>query len=244
MTDVGKLTAELGKANPEFAAAAAEVELIRKTGDMLEQMRERAKLTQEELAKRLGISASRVSQLESGTLRDAPSLKMLARFARECGQSVDIAPAAPQPEREKSSSLLDAIAQGFAALGGKATQHLVEQLAKQIAELRKQVAELTGQVAELKEPDRTYATYGTYGTIGSGMVGMAKQPAGYIRLGSARTLKSCYALDSLTENALAEVEHATKGVLADAGLHIVDVCVAPAVAGGDQFQLMFTVKSG
>jgi transcriptional regulator with XRE-family HTH domain len=90
MTNTDKMIADLRQAKPEFDDAYAIVEMVRKVGDMLERMRQRKNWSQSDLAERLGISAGRVSQLESGTLRDAPSLKMLARFAKACGETIGI----------------------------------------------------------------------------------------------------------------------------------------------------------
>lgn len=90
MADINKLIEEAKKVHPNFAEAEAVVKLSHRTGDALEAMRERAGLSQAELGKKLGISAARVSQLETGLLRHAISLKMLARFAYACGESVEL----------------------------------------------------------------------------------------------------------------------------------------------------------
>ncbi|MGF1641699.1 MAG: helix-turn-helix domain-containing protein [Rhodospirillales bacterium] len=67
------------------------VRLVRAAGDLLARMRERRGLTQTELAVKLGVTPGRIWQLESGTLRNAPNLKTIARWARACGEAVDIA---------------------------------------------------------------------------------------------------------------------------------------------------------
>jgi transcriptional regulator with XRE-family HTH domain len=92
MADVKELLGEV-QSDPDYAQALAVVELVREVGDMLAQMRTRAGLTQAELAERLDISAGRVSQLESGTLRNAPSLKTIAQFATACGEAVKLSTA-------------------------------------------------------------------------------------------------------------------------------------------------------
>lgn len=99
MADVKDLLSEV-QSDPNFAQATAVVDLIRQAGDLLTQMRTQAGLTQAELAERLGISIGRVSQLESGTLRNAPSLKTMAQFATACGTRIDIAVA---PEKAGAS---------------------------------------------------------------------------------------------------------------------------------------------
>lgn len=90
MTDVRALLGELRTNDPKFDEAQSVINLVRNAGDMLERMRERKKWSQTELAEHLGITTGRVSQLESGTLRNAPSLKMLARFAHACGETVNL----------------------------------------------------------------------------------------------------------------------------------------------------------
>lgn len=122
MTNVAKVIDDLRQKSPDFDAATAEIELVRKVGDTLQQMREEARLTQEELAKRLGISASRVSQLESGTLRDAPNLKTLARFAYECGQKIEFGYGAAQPGRAELGGLLGILTKGFAQISQQIAQ--------------------------------------------------------------------------------------------------------------------------
>jgi DNA-binding XRE family transcriptional regulator len=76
----------------EYDESFAIVELVRATGDMLTRMRQRAKMSQTEMAEALGITPGRVWQLESGTLRNAPSLKSIARWAKACGEVVELAP--------------------------------------------------------------------------------------------------------------------------------------------------------
>lgn len=82
---IGELPPDKG-----YDEAFAIVEFVRAAGDMLAQMRERAGLSQTALAQRLGMTPGRVWQLESGTLRNAPSLKSIARWARACGESLEI----------------------------------------------------------------------------------------------------------------------------------------------------------
>jgi transcriptional regulator with XRE-family HTH domain len=116
-TNVANVINDLRQKNPDFDLATAEIELVRKVGDTLQKMREEAGLTQEALAKRLGISASRVSQLESGTLRDAPNLKTLARFAHECGQKIEFGYGAASP-----AGLYDVVAMGFVKIAEQIAQ--------------------------------------------------------------------------------------------------------------------------
>lgn len=86
---IGRLMNDL-RGDSECEEAFAIVEVVRATGDMLERMRERAGLSQTQLAEKLGLTPGRVWQLESGTMRNAPSLKTMVRWARACGETVAI----------------------------------------------------------------------------------------------------------------------------------------------------------
>jgi transcriptional regulator with XRE-family HTH domain len=90
--DVKKFVDEMRSTKPAFKDAQAIVGAVHNLGNALRRMRERSGLTQAEIGEHLGISAARVSQLESGTLRDAPSLKTLMRFAQVCGETIEIVP--------------------------------------------------------------------------------------------------------------------------------------------------------
>lgn len=68
-------------------------------GRLVREMRERAGLSQLELAEKLGISQPRVSALEAGRGRDGPSYALLKRIVAACGGTWRIA-----------DSLLDSIA--------------------------------------------------------------------------------------------------------------------------------------
>jgi transcriptional regulator with XRE-family HTH domain len=97
MIDTNSIIEELRESRPEYDEAHAIVELVRSVGDTLERMRKRKGLSQAEMATLLGVTPGRVSQLESGTVRNAPSLSVLAQYARHCGEQIVIAPAS---ERE------------------------------------------------------------------------------------------------------------------------------------------------
>mgnify|MGYP001592162747 CR=1 FL=1 len=53
-------------------------------------LRHRAHLSQEELAKKIGVSQPRIAQLETKDYREPMTLKRLAEIARECGFDVHI----------------------------------------------------------------------------------------------------------------------------------------------------------
>src|SRR5579864_1042978 len=101
MIDTNSLIEELRESRPEYDEAHAIVELVRSVGDTLERMRKRKGLSQAEMAKLLEVTPGRISQLESGTVRNAPNLSVLAQYARHCGEQIVIAPAS---EREMPAS--------------------------------------------------------------------------------------------------------------------------------------------
>lgn len=127
MTDARKFIQELRETKPGFKEAQEVVDAVRNVSSMLRRMRDRKGFTQADLAKRLGLSPGRVSQLESGTLRDAPSLQTLMRFAQACGETIAIVPSGERPQAAKLTGMRD-----FAA---------------QLGELRADVANLVRQLS-------------------------------------------------------------------------------------------------
>jgi len=69
----------------ETEQAIAAYELANDVAEQLRRLRKQAGLNQAQLARKLGIGQSRISQLESGLVDHAPSLEMIARFAVACG---------------------------------------------------------------------------------------------------------------------------------------------------------------
>src|SRR5262245_65773287 len=67
-------------------------------GSRLREERERARLSQRELARRLGVSASLISQIESG--QSKPSVSTLYAIVTELGVSLDYVVRAHADERE------------------------------------------------------------------------------------------------------------------------------------------------
>jgi transcriptional regulator with XRE-family HTH domain len=209
----GKLIDDLRASKPEFAEAEAAVDLVRRAGDLLEQMRERAGLTQEQLAKKLGMTPGRISQLESGTLRDAPSLKNLARFAAACGETIDIG------------------APGALAQRAEASQDQFGAILEQVAQLRQEIAMLREDMSAMRPaamPEETYP-WATKGIMPIEPLSPPPPTMHGFLLGnfSDVTLQSCAA--------------ATRSVLAAAGYPGADVrAVEPK--RGDAMKLMVTVK--
>ncbi|MBS0533205.1 MAG: helix-turn-helix transcriptional regulator [Proteobacteria bacterium] len=100
MTDANKLLHELRSGDRRFDEAQAVVEFVRSAARVLADMRERAGWTQAQLADYLGVTVGRVSQLESGALRHAPSLKMMARIAFACRELIDVSSVPLRTEAE------------------------------------------------------------------------------------------------------------------------------------------------
>lgn len=83
------------------AEAAAVVAFVEQCAAQLKQMREDADLHREEMAKLLALTPGRISQLESGALRHAPSLKMMARWAHACGETLVVQTTGTLSEQRK-----------------------------------------------------------------------------------------------------------------------------------------------
>jgi transcriptional regulator with XRE-family HTH domain len=81
---------KLAERDPSFAEGSAIYDLVGKVSSLLRQMRSFAKLTQSELAERLGVTQGRISQIESGLPDHAASLETVARFALACGYTPQI----------------------------------------------------------------------------------------------------------------------------------------------------------
>ncbi|ATQ42157.1 helix-turn-helix domain-containing protein [Caulobacter mirabilis] len=69
----------------ETEQAIAAYEFADEISKQLRALRKTAGLSQTQLAKKLGVSQGRISQIESGLVDHAPSLDMTARFASACG---------------------------------------------------------------------------------------------------------------------------------------------------------------
>jgi transcriptional regulator with XRE-family HTH domain len=71
---------------------------------MLIQARAKARLSQEELAERMGTSQSTIARLESGAAK--PSLSTLERFAKATGTRVRVSlvPAAPRKKKPRKAA--------------------------------------------------------------------------------------------------------------------------------------------
>lgn len=67
--------------NEEFAVHFQREILINQIAKMIIQLREKAELTQEELAKKAGTTQPVIARLESGTDPRVPSLELLAKLA-------------------------------------------------------------------------------------------------------------------------------------------------------------------
>lgn len=89
--------AERAARNPEFAKALAAEELR----FQLLESRQRAGLTQEEIAKRLGVSQPRVAEIES--MDNDPRLSTLIEYARAVGAEIRVVQV-DEPKAEYSKS--------------------------------------------------------------------------------------------------------------------------------------------
>ena len=85
------LDAKFGKEGTPSRIAAEEKAFAFYTGQIIEQARKEAKLTQSELAEKLGSSKSYISRVETG--RTEPKVSTFYRIASALGLSVELNPA-------------------------------------------------------------------------------------------------------------------------------------------------------
>ena len=84
------LDAKFGKEGTPSRIAAEEKAFAFYTGQIIEQARKKAKLTQSELAEKLGSSKSYISRVETG--RTEPKISTFYRIASALGLSVELNP--------------------------------------------------------------------------------------------------------------------------------------------------------
>lgn len=75
---------ELARSDPAHSGADATYRFVGSVATALRSLRRRRGLSQAQLARRLGVSQGRISQIESGLVDHAPSLEMIAKFAAVC----------------------------------------------------------------------------------------------------------------------------------------------------------------
>lgn len=102
MSDESRLLREI-EADPDFRAPVLRIRAARQTATLLRTLRGDAGLTQRELARRLGVSQARISQVESGDIDHLPSLDFIHLFADACGQRLTLSSEANAIDRQLSA---------------------------------------------------------------------------------------------------------------------------------------------
>lgn len=233
MIDTKELIEDLRR-NPEFDEAHYFVDLVRKAGDVLERMRERKGLSQSQMAARLDITPGRISQLESGTVRNAPSLKTLAQYARHCGEEIEIAPASERKVATEagcnfSTEMLSAILTHIDSL-----QAEIRELRRELDTQRSSEPGMRKAKAFIPADELQSWRHGT--TYHSAEPEMAA-PAKIVETG-IEEVEIAEAFVELDADILHGVELATKGVIQVAG-HKVEVS---AIRPRNPNQIELTVK--
>lgn len=85
--NLGRL-AELVESDDRLASDLEAFDTVQRLVGDLRKMREEAGLTQKLVAKQLGITQGRVSQIESGLMEHAPNLETAVKFAAVCGRAL------------------------------------------------------------------------------------------------------------------------------------------------------------
>ena len=94
------------KGRPEFRFAFPVAEVARNAGAALRRLREASGKKQGDIAKELGLSQPRMSQIESGTVEHLPSLALMAKYAEVCDDAICVLP------KSEYDALLAAAAEG------------------------------------------------------------------------------------------------------------------------------------
>lgn len=81
---------EIVSATPEGAQAYRDQSAVLEAAAIIRQMREGARLTQRELAQRIGTTQPHISELERGTGTQGPTFLMLRRIAKACGTELRV----------------------------------------------------------------------------------------------------------------------------------------------------------
>jgi transcriptional regulator with XRE-family HTH domain len=82
---------DLMEGNVEGEGAFFDQSAVLYAGSVIRRMREHARLTQREMAMRVGTSQPHISDIERGTGLQGPTFLMLAKVARACGLSLSMA---------------------------------------------------------------------------------------------------------------------------------------------------------
>jgi transcriptional regulator with XRE-family HTH domain len=97
--------------DPQARAAWLEVAAARIAAQIMRTARERNGLSQSDLARALGVSQARISQVESGRVENIPPLEFLMRFVDACGEELQIASvSSPKGPPEAVPATIEAVA--------------------------------------------------------------------------------------------------------------------------------------
>lgn len=88
MTNTEKLIQKRMSGNPEFAKAYDEERKRLKTAVLIVELREKHKLTQRELAEKVGVPQSTIARIENGSV--STSIQMLERIADAVNKELEI----------------------------------------------------------------------------------------------------------------------------------------------------------
>ncbi len=94
------LAEKFGTTKEQLEEAQAVLQLVQSAAKRIKTMREHKGMSRAALGELLGVTEQRVAQLESGTLRNAASLKTIAKAAYhlDCVSYINFEPKAPEPK--------------------------------------------------------------------------------------------------------------------------------------------------
>ncbi|MBI5909649.1 MAG: helix-turn-helix transcriptional regulator [Betaproteobacteria bacterium] len=79
--------------NPEVKRAYDDHAVVLESAQFIRELRKTSGLTQEDLAKRMGVTQALIARLEVGGGKRGMTIEMLARVASACGQTLLVQPA-------------------------------------------------------------------------------------------------------------------------------------------------------
>ena len=142
--DDAELASELGVSAEEIAEEKAVIAFVRAHGDQIKAMREARGWTRVQLAEALDVTSARITQLESGTLRNAVSLKMYAKIAHVLGHEPttvttkveDASPGGETPVEADATLALQQVLEDLAsAIADASSQQGLRPLAERMEEM-------------------------------------------------------------------------------------------------------------
>lgn len=138
--------------DPRMRRAVQAVEAVDQASELVRRIRKSKGLTQAQLGKKLGVSQARISQIESGSLENSPSIETLSEIAGHCDQRLHVTVA------DEVKELREALSEAKSALEALRSQIAkADQVSVLAADTSQERLTALSKAAELKGAARTIA---------------------------------------------------------------------------------------